>query len=157
MSSRPRPGRSGQGDELCPLAKTIADGLPVCTTSPRKGGSAAAGPAVCGGASMPSLRAAGVGVSRVLLVHSGTSADSDLFQAVLTMLDPALPLTMAPLVSGPEGVDGKAIIHQDQERARQLGRDLHILELQTSTGAAIVAEAREGQFDLIILPLPTEA
>src|SRR5262249_41426242 len=38
--------------------------------------------------SVAELRAAGEGVDRVLLVHEGTQAGSDLFQAVLTMLDP---------------------------------------------------------------------
>ena len=46
------------------------------------------------------LRAAGVGVDRVLLVHDGSRAGSDLFRAVLTMLDPqvGLALAYAPLV-----------------------------------------------------------
>ncbi len=38
--------------------------------------------------SVAELRAAGVGVDRVLLLHDGSPASSDLFQAVLTMLDP---------------------------------------------------------------------
>ena len=38
--------------------------------------------------SVAELRAAGVGVDRVLLLHDGSPANSDLFQAVLTMLDP---------------------------------------------------------------------
>src|SRR5205085_1010382 len=41
------------------------------------------------------LRAAGVGVDRVLLVHDGTPAGSDLFRAVLTMLDPLVALDVA--------------------------------------------------------------
>jgi hypothetical protein len=31
-----------------------------------------------------------------------------------------------------------------------------VLTLKTATGPEIVREAREGQYDLIILPLPTE-
>ena len=42
--------------------------------------------------SVAELRAAGVGVSRVLLVHDGTPESSDLFKAVLTMLDPQVAL-----------------------------------------------------------------
>ena len=38
--------------------------------------------------SVAELRAAGIGVNRVLLAHDGTSASHDLFQDVLTMLDP---------------------------------------------------------------------
>ena len=45
--------------------------------------------------SVAELRAAGVGVDRVLLVHDGTSASHDLFQSVLTMLDPQVTLGLA--------------------------------------------------------------
>ena len=47
--------------------------------------------------SVAELRAAGVGVDRVLLLHDGSPADSDLFQAVLTMLDPQVKLALLPL------------------------------------------------------------
>ena len=103
------------------------------------------------------LRAAGVGISRVLLVHDGTSLSSDLFQGVLTMLDPAVPLAVVPVAPhDTEPSNGHGLVHQDQERARHLGRELILLELKAPTGAEIVAEAREGQYDLIILSLPTE-
>jgi len=45
--------------------------------------------------SVAELRAAGVGVSRVLLIHDGTSSSHDLFQSVLTMLDPLVTLGLA--------------------------------------------------------------
>jgi nucleotide-binding universal stress UspA family protein len=104
------------------------------------------------------LRAAGVGVSRVLLVHDGTPAQSDLFQAILTMLDPAVHLAVVPVLGdGTEGQNGQgSIIHHDEERAKQLGRELTVLHLKEPTGAKIVHEAREGLYDLIVLPLPTE-
>ena len=44
--------------------------------------------------SVAELRAAGVGVRRVLLVHNATAEGSDLFGAVLTMLDPLVWLTV---------------------------------------------------------------
>src|SRR5216683_2158117 len=44
--------------------------------------------------SVAELRAAGVGVDRVLLAHYGNSESSDLFEAVLTMLDPQVVLTL---------------------------------------------------------------
>ena len=47
--------------------------------------------------SVAELRSAGVGVSRVLLVHSGTAEGSDLFKAVLTMLDPHVAMSVVPL------------------------------------------------------------
>jgi nucleotide-binding universal stress UspA family protein len=103
------------------------------------------------------LRAAGVGVDKVLLAHDGSPACSDLFQAVLTMLDPQVLLAVVPVVSlGPEPLNGHSLVKQDEERARHLGRELQLLELKGEAGAEIVRQAREGQYDLIILPLPTE-
>ncbi len=49
------------------------------------------------------------------------------------------------------------MIHQDEERARRLDRELTTLDLKTGDGPEIVHRAREDQFDLIILPLPTES
>jgi amino acid transporter/nucleotide-binding universal stress UspA family protein len=104
------------------------------------------------------LRAAGVGVDRVLLAHDGTSASSDLFHAVLTMLDPKVDLAIVPLPPpGEEAVNGQGVIHLDEERARQLGRTLKIIHLDKPDGPAVVARAREGRYDLIILPLPPES
>src|SRR5262249_7185741 len=45
--------------------------------------------------SVAELRAAGVGVDRVLLVHDGSRAGSGLFRSVLTMLDPQVGLEIA--------------------------------------------------------------
>ena len=50
--------------------------------------------------SVAELRAAGVGVDRVILVHDGSPACSDLFQAVLTMLDAQVSLTVVPAAVG---------------------------------------------------------
>src|SRR5262249_8177860 len=74
--------------------------------------------------SVAELRAAGVGVDRVLLLHDGTPACSDLFQAVLTMIDPQVLLGVVPVkANGAERVNGHPL-EQDEERARQLGRAL---------------------------------
>ena len=43
--------------------------------------------------SVEELRSAGIGVSRAMLVHFGTADSSDLFKAVLTMLDPHVAMT----------------------------------------------------------------
>src|SRR5207248_8652747 len=73
--------------------------------------------------SVAELRAAGVGVDRVLLLHDGSPANSDLFQGVLTMLDPEVALGIVPVVPpGSDPLNGHSVVHQDQERARQLGR-----------------------------------
>jgi amino acid transporter/nucleotide-binding universal stress UspA family protein len=108
--------------------------------------------------SVAELRAAGVGVDRVLLAHDGSPANSDLFQAVLTMLDPQVLLALAPVVPpGSEPLNGHSVVHQDEERARQLGRELVVLPLKVADGPEIVAKATEGEYDLIILPLSPES
>jgi amino acid transporter/nucleotide-binding universal stress UspA family protein len=108
--------------------------------------------------SVAELRAAGVGVDRVLLLHDGSPAASDLFQAVLTMLDPQVALGLLPVVPpGAEPLNGHGLIHQDEERAEQLGRELHRVELAVADGPAIVQRARADQYDLIIFPLPPES
>src|SRR5437879_9242876 len=48
--------------------------------------------------SVAELRAAGVGIDRVLLLHDGTTNCSDLFNGVLTMLDPKVELALLPVV-----------------------------------------------------------
>src|SRR5262249_25610040 len=56
------------------------------------------------------LRAAGVGVDRVLVLHDGSPAGSDLFQAVLTRLDPQVRLAVVPDVPpGAEPYNGHSI------------------------------------------------
>jgi nucleotide-binding universal stress UspA family protein len=109
--------------------------------------------------SVAELRAAGVGVDHVLMVHDGSPASSDLFQAVLTMLDLQVALSVVPLVPpGNEPLNGHGLIQQDRERAQQLDRELHIHEVNKSNAAAEIVElAHNNQVDLIILPLLHEA
>ena len=47
----------------------------------------------------------GEGVNRVLLLHDGSAAHGDLFQTVLTLLDPQVKLGLLP-IAGPGG-DGQ--------------------------------------------------
>jgi amino acid transporter/nucleotide-binding universal stress UspA family protein len=112
--------------------------------------------------SVAELRAAGVGVDRVLILHDGTPANSDLFLGVLTMLDPKVLLGMVPLVPpGPELGNGHAALQHDEERARQLDRPLRIHALRSrnllDSATEIVDLARTEQYDLIVLPLPAES
>jgi amino acid transporter/nucleotide-binding universal stress UspA family protein len=103
--------------------------------------------------SVAELRAAGVGVDRVLLAHDGTPAGAELFDAVLTMLDPQVTLDLAPLPG--EGGNGRTL-EEAQERARQLGRELTVHPINGQWAENLVRLAREEQDDLIILPLPAE-
>jgi amino acid transporter len=103
------------------------------------------------------LRAAGVGIDRVLLVYDGSPAGSDLFQGVLTMLDPAVALALVPLVPpGASPHNGHHLIQQDQERARQLGREMHVHEVTGDPGPAIVKLAQDQHYDAIIVLLPPD-
>jgi hypothetical protein len=110
--------------------------------------------------SVAELRAAGVGVNRVLLVHDGTPGGSDLFMTVLTMLDPEVSLgviTRAPgLQASSSTPNGNKLLQHDEERAKQLDREIEIHQLTAEAGPAIVQLAREHPYELIILSLPPE-
>jgi amino acid transporter len=108
--------------------------------------------------SVDELRAAGVGVDRVLLLHDGSPINSDLFQAVLTMLDEKVALGLVSVVPpGSDPLNGHSVVLHDEKRAEQLGRPLHIHTLSTVDGPAIVELARKELYDLIVLPLPAES
>jgi nucleotide-binding universal stress UspA family protein len=104
------------------------------------------------------LRAAGIGVAKVLLVHDGTTASSDLFQSVLTMLDAKVALDLVPIARSaedqPPQCDG--VLQRDRERARILGRDVKVHALNGNFGPELVRLAREGHYELIIVALPHE-
>jgi amino acid transporter/nucleotide-binding universal stress UspA family protein len=101
--------------------------------------------------SVEELRAGGVGVDRVLLVHEGTRADSDLFQAVVTMLDPQVRLAVVPLQEAGE------VTREVQELSTQLKREVLTHPLVGDPGPALVLLAKKNQYDLIVLGLPAEA
>jgi hypothetical protein len=108
--------------------------------------------------SVRELRAAGVGADRVLLLHDGSPANSDLFQSVLTMLDDNVMLGLAPVVPpGSDPLNGHGTVHQDEERARQLDRPLVVHQLANATGQEIVELAKKELYDVIVLPLPAES
>jgi amino acid transporter/nucleotide-binding universal stress UspA family protein len=105
--------------------------------------------------SVAELRAAGVGVDRVLLAHYGDPESSDLFEAVLTMLDSQVILTLVPVESRTvTPVNGNGILQKNLERAQQLGRAVEVRPMQDGeAGAEILRLAREGKYDLLILGL----
>ncbi len=109
--------------------------------------------------SVSDLRAAGIGVSHVLLLHDGTSSGSDLFAAVLTMLDPMVDLSLVPLrrttAALPDGVAETDRIEQDLLRAKQLRREVTCSELPPGDIAAQVAAlAKRLRCDLIVVGKP---
>ncbi len=102
--------------------------------------------------SVAELRAAGVGVSRVLSVHTGSAASHDLFQTVLTMLDPKVELDLL-IVPEPHLAPGEVqhAVEVDRQRALQLGREMSVVTLTDDIGPEIVKRARDGHYNLIVL------
>jgi nucleotide-binding universal stress UspA family protein len=106
--------------------------------------------------SVAELRAAGVGVDRVLLVHDGTPAGSDWFEAALTMLDPEVHLVVMHAEAKPPLTEDNGVLHKDEDRAKQLGREVEVLRYGDDVSAAAVRIAKERECDLIIVPLSAE-
>jgi amino acid transporter/nucleotide-binding universal stress UspA family protein len=105
--------------------------------------------------SVSELRAAGVGVDRVLLIHDDTPESSDLFQAVLTMLDPNVALGVVPLRGN--GANGAGNLALDMQRAGQLGREVEVHPRKDSTTVnEIVRLVRETKYDLLIMGKPAK-
>ena len=93
----------------------------------------------------------------MLLVHDSSPDNSDLFQAVLTMVDPQVTLTIAAVApQDHEPSNGYGLVQQDQERSRRLGRELTVHPMENGTGLEIVQLAQKENYDLIILPVPNE-
>lgn len=107
--------------------------------------------------SVAELRAAGLGVNRVLLAHDGTSTSHDLFQEVITMLDPEVTLDLVS-VPPPElqeaEVLGQSVLTPDEQWAKKLGRQTHVLQLPGLPGPGMVQLARDGHYDLVIVAFP---
>src|SRR5205807_6096613 len=84
---------------------------------------------------------------------------SDLFRAVLTMMDPQVTLAVVPLpVKGPGPGEGSGILEQDLERARHLKRDVEVIYLAAGEPEEeIVRLARDAPYDLVIIGLRREA
>jgi amino acid transporter/nucleotide-binding universal stress UspA family protein len=103
------------------------------------------------------LRAAGLGVDKVLLIHDATSVSADLFFSAMTMLDSKVVLDVAAVPPPEESATQvNGVLQRDQERARSLGREIRVQSLGRNYGPEVVRMARDGHYDLIILPLPQE-
>jgi amino acid transporter len=105
--------------------------------------------------SVADLRRAGIGVDKVMLVHHDSSQGMDLFQSVLTMLDPQVDLVLAvmPKEAGQNGGGTLPII---TEQSEQLSRTIKITSLKALSGEELVAMARLDQCDAIIVPIGAE-
>jgi len=102
------------------------------------------------------LRAAGVGVRRILLVHDGTRISSDVFEWMLTMTSGGVKLDVvraAPIEANL--TNGHNALAKDAERAGQVGRPITVLEMEPQPGEEIVRLSREGNYDVIIVPAPS--
>jgi amino acid transporter len=106
--------------------------------------------------SVAELRAAGVGVGRVLMLHDGTPVSSDLFRTVLTALDPLVALALVPVEPAGEESFDQTYLQQDREQARHLRREVPVHEVKGDVGEAVVRLARQEGYGLIVVPLPAE-
>jgi amino acid transporter len=101
------------------------------------------------------LRKAGIGADRVLLVQQDSRTGLDVFQSVLTTLDPAVELKILVLPPDPDTASADAL-HTIAEQSRQVGRKVSVQSLDGNLGPDIVRQAREGHFDVILIPLPDD-
>jgi len=99
------------------------------------------------------LRAAGVGVRRVLMVPDNTLHASDLLDAVLTTLDLDVVLDLVQVANGDPNGGGPATaaLAQNIERAHKIGREIIVHTLHEDHGPGIVRLAAEGDYDLVAL------
>jgi amino acid transporter/nucleotide-binding universal stress UspA family protein len=98
------------------------------------------------------LRAAGIGADRVLLVHDGSADAHDVFQAMLTALDPDVAFTVAHLVDGSAVTcEDHDVFNEDIEHARQLKRDIESLTLSGDIGRNVVQMAVQEDIDLLVV------
>ena len=93
----------------------------------------------------------------MLLAHDATQVNSDLFQMVVTMLDPRVVLDLVVIPAGDQRLlNAHDVLQQDQEQAARLGRQLRVYTMDSEPDTQVVRLAREGHYDLIILALPEE-
>jgi amino acid transporter/nucleotide-binding universal stress UspA family protein len=103
--------------------------------------------------SVAELRAIGVGVDHVFLVHDGTRSSRDLFLSLLTMLDPNVALTIVALRTESHDANG---LTEEREQAEQLKRAVDIRSVDGKPGPEIVRLAREGKSDVIVFAKPPD-
>jgi hypothetical protein len=106
--------------------------------------------------SVAELRAAGIGVRRVLLVHDGTQSSSDVFEWLLTMLSSVVELDVVAAAALESTLaNGHNTLAKDRRWAEQLGRTLKVLADEPQMGPEIVRVIRAGSYDAVVLPSTT--
>ncbi len=96
--------------------------------------------------SVAELRAAGVGVSRVLVVLDDSSEGLDTFQSILTMIDPLVPLSAA--IIGEQGFADKM-----KHQAEQVERKVEFFALGEPKAETLLSKATAVQADLMLITL----
>jgi nucleotide-binding universal stress UspA family protein len=106
--------------------------------------------------SVAELREAGIGIQRVLLVHDGTQASSDVFDWLLTMLSGSVGLDVVRATAlSPAIENGIDTLTRDKQWAEQLGRTLSVISDSPLSGPEIVEISRTCGYDAIVLPALT--
>lgn len=97
--------------------------------------------------SVEELRAAGIGVDRVLVLHDGTQRSSDLFRSLLTMLDRDVTLDALPLGEDPEGH-----LERDLQTARRFERRSSLIKYSPTGRFAdeLLRIIQEGGIDVVV-------
>ena len=104
--------------------------------------------------SVAELRAARVGVNRVLVIHDGSQASHDLYQTVLTMLDDRIGLTLIQIPSFEPEDSHLDLVEQARLQAERLRRRVDFHRADCDLGAALVDRITEGGYDLVVLSEP---
>jgi nucleotide-binding universal stress UspA family protein len=108
--------------------------------------------------SVAELRSAGQGVRHAMLIHLNNRESSELFEAMLTMLDPQVTLSVACVGHEIQGSPERNWARQDAEQAQQLRRDVTFHDLpEGAPEPAIVQLARETDCDVLIAGLKSSA
>ncbi len=103
--------------------------------------------------SVAELRAAGIGVRKVLFLHEGKSFSADLFEDVLTMLDEDVVLG---IVHQRFAVKPPSPPEADVKRAAQVGRTVATHELNEITEEDLHRLVRDQQYELLVVPLESQ-
>jgi amino acid transporter len=108
--------------------------------------------------SVGELRAAGVGVRRVLMVHDNTPHASDLFDMVITALDPAVVFDLVHVpggrTNGGSSLTPGNCLAMDIEQAHKIGREVAVHTITADPGPEIVRLVQEQEYDLLVLEDP---